>query len=40
MFIGLNENELTVTMPYERLAAIAPYIKDNVEYVNNFLSMF
>jgi uncharacterized protein (DUF169 family) len=40
MFIGLNENELTVTMPYEKLSAIAPYIKDNVEYVNNFLSMF
>lgn len=40
MFIGLDENELTVTLPYEKLAAIAPRIKSTVEYVNNFSSMF
>jgi uncharacterized protein (DUF169 family) len=40
MFTGLDENELTVTMPYEQLEKIAPHIKSNVEYVNNFSSMF
>jgi uncharacterized protein (DUF169 family) len=40
MFIGLDDNELTVTMPYEKLQEIAPYIKTNVDYVNNFSSMF
>jgi uncharacterized protein (DUF169 family) len=40
MFTGLDENELTVTLPYERLVELAPHIKSNVEYVNNFSSMF
>jgi len=40
MFIGLDESELTVTYPYERIAEIAPYIKPTSEYVNNFASMF
>jgi hypothetical protein len=40
MFTGLDENDLTVTLPYERLSEIAPHIKANVEYVNNFSSMF
>lgn len=40
MFIGLTENEMTVTYPYERLVEIAPYIKSTAEYVKNFDSMF
>jgi len=40
MFVGLNENELTVTYPYERLIEIAPHIKSISEYVNSFTSMF
>jgi len=40
MFVGLNENEMTVTYPYERLVEIAPHIKSTAEYVNNFTSMF
>jgi hypothetical protein len=40
MFVGLNENEMTVTYPYERLVEIAPYIKSTTDYVNNFTSMF
>ena len=40
MFTGLDENEMTVTLPYERLVELAPHIKSNVEYVNNFSSMF
>jgi uncharacterized protein (DUF169 family) len=40
MFVGLNENEMTVTYPYERLTEIAPHIKSTSEYVNNFASMF
>ncbi len=40
MFAGLNENELTVTYPYERLLKAAEHIKKVVEYVKNFDSMF
>ena len=40
MFVGLNENELTVTYPYEQLIRIAPYIKKTADYVNSFSSMF
>jgi len=40
MFVGLNENELTVTYPYEQLLEVAPHIKSTADYVNNFSSMF
>ena len=40
MFVGLNENELTVTYPYEQLLRIAPHIKQTADYVNSFSSMF
>ena len=40
MFVGLNENEMTVTYPYERLVEIASHIKSTADYVNNFTSMF
>ena len=40
LFVGLTENELTVTYPYEKLAAIAPHIASTTEYVNNFASMW
>ena len=40
MFVGLNENELTVTYPYEKLVEIAPHIKSTSDYVNSFSSMF
>jgi uncharacterized protein (DUF169 family) len=40
MFTGLEEHELTVTVPYEQLVTIAPHIKATVEYVNNFSAMF
>jgi hypothetical protein len=40
MFVGLTENEMTVTYPYEKLIEIAPHIKSTVEYVKNFDSMF
>lgn len=40
MFVGLNENEMTVTYPYERLVEIAHHIKSTSEYVNSFASMF
>ena len=40
MFVGLNENELTVTYPYEKLVEIAPHIKSTADYVNSFSSMF
>lgn len=40
MFVGLNENELTVTYPYEQLSRIAPYIKKTADYVSSFSSMF
>lgn len=40
MFVGLNENEMTITYPYEKLVAIASYIKSTAEYVNSFASMF
>ncbi len=39
MFVGLNENELTVTYPYEKLVEIAPHIKSTADYVNSFSSM-
>ena len=40
MFVGLNENELTVTYPYEKLLEVAPHIKSTADYVNSFSSMF
>jgi uncharacterized protein (DUF169 family) len=40
LFVGLTENELTVTFPYEKLVETAPHIKSTTEYVNNFASMF
>lgn len=40
MFVGLNEDELTVTYPYEQLRKIGPYIKKTADYVNSFSSMF
>ena len=40
MFVGLNENELTVTYPYEKLLEVAPHIKSTANYVNSFSSMF
>jgi hypothetical protein len=39
MFVGLNENEMTVTYPYEKLVEIAPHIKSTADYVNSFSSM-
>jgi len=40
LFVGLTENELTVTYPYEKLAAVAPHITSTAQYVNNFASMW
>ena len=40
MFVGLNENELTVTYPYEKLLEVASHIKSTADYVNSFSSMF
>ena len=40
MFVGLTENELTVTYPYEKLVDVAPHIKATADYVNRFSSMF
>jgi uncharacterized protein (DUF169 family) len=40
MFVGLNEQELTVTYPYEKLLEVAPHIKLTADYVNSFSSMF
>ena len=40
MFIGLDDHELTVTFPYNRLVQSAPVIKPIVDYVDNLLSMF
>jgi len=40
LFIGLTENELTVTYPYEKLSAIAPHITSTAQYVNNFATMW
>ena len=40
MFVGLNENELTVTYPYEKLVEVASHIKSTADYVNSFSSMF
>jgi len=39
-FVGLNDNEMTVTYPYERLAEIAPHIKPITDYIGNIKSMF
>ena len=40
MFVGLTENELTVTYPYEKLLEVIPHIKSTADYVNSFSSMF
>ncbi len=39
-FVGLNDNEMTVTYPYERLVEAAPLIKPITEYIGNLKSMF
>jgi uncharacterized protein (DUF169 family) len=39
MFAGLDESELTYTLPYKKLQSIAEYIKPTAEYVNSFKEM-
>ena len=39
-FVGLEDHEMTVTYPYERLVEIAPYIKPVTDYVGSLKSMF
>ena len=39
MFAGLDESELTYTLPYVKLQEIAPNIKSTAEYVNSFKEM-
>ena len=39
MFAGLDESELTYTLPYAKLQEIAPHIKSTAEYVNSFKEM-
>ncbi len=39
MFAGLDENELTYTLPYKILQNIAQHIKATAEYVNSFKEM-
>ena len=39
-FVGLDDSEMTVTYPYEKLVAIAPLIKSITDYIGNLKSMF
>ena len=39
-FVGLDDSEMTVTYPYERLVEIAPLIKPISDYIGNLKSMF
>jgi len=39
-FIGLDDSELTVTIPYEKLQESAPYIQPIIDYVDNLKQMF
>jgi uncharacterized protein (DUF169 family) len=39
MFAGLDESELTYTLPYAKLQEIAPHIKSTAGYVNSFKEM-
>ena len=39
-FVGLDDSELTVTFPYEKLVEAAPYIKPIIDYVDSLKEMF
>jgi hypothetical protein len=39
MFAGLDESELTYTLPYKKLQSIAEHIKPTADYVNSFKEM-
>ena len=39
VFTGMNGNELTVTYPYEKLVAAAPYLKPIHKYVDTMTSL-
>ena len=39
-FVGLDDSELTVTFPYEKLLASAPYIQPIIDYVDNLKQVF
>jgi len=39
-FVGLDDSELTVTLPYERLVEAAPLIKPIIEYADSLKGMF
>jgi hypothetical protein len=39
VFTGMNGNELTVTYPYEKLVAAAPYLRPIHKYVDTMTSL-
>ena len=39
-FVGLDDSELTVTFPYEKLVEAAPYIQPIIDYVDNLKQIF
>ena len=39
-FVGLDDSELTVTFPYEKLVEAAPYIQPIIDYVDSLKEVF